>query len=175
MKKLSSPLLTCSFTVCGLNLERFLALMQQEEIPLEEVRRTGRRTLRCQCRTADFAAVTQIAADKGWRIREVRPERASAVWSSWKARPGLWVGMALALLMLLLGSQRIWRVEIVGAGAYQADIAAYLAEEGIRPGMLRAGLDATAWEEKLSWRYPETAWFHVYAAGTNGIDSDSAS
>ena len=128
MKKLSSPLLTCSFTVCGLNLERFLALMQQEEIPLEDVRRTGRRTLRCQCRTADFAAVTQIAADKGWRIREVRPERASAVWSSWKARPGLWVGMALALLMLLLGSQRIWRVEIVGAGAYQADIAAYLAE-----------------------------------------------
>ena len=165
MKKLSSPLLTCSFTVCGLNLERFLAVMQQEEIPLEDVRRTGRRTLRCQCRTADFAAVTQIAADKGWRIREVRPERASAVWSSWKARPGLWVGMALALLMLLLGSQRIWRVEIVGAGAYQADIAAYLAEEGIRPGMLRAGLDATAWEEKLSWRYPETAWFHVYAAG----------
>jgi len=56
-------------------------------------------------------------------------------------------------------------VEIVGAGAYQADIAAYLAEEGIRPGMLRAGLDAAAWEEKLSWRYPETAWFHVYAAG----------
>ena len=99
MKKLSSPLLTCSFTVCGLNLERFLALMQQEEIPLEDVRRTGRRTLRCQCRTADFAAVTQIAADKGWRIREVRPERASAVWSSWKARPGLWVGMVLALLM----------------------------------------------------------------------------
>ncbi|MFR5854795.1 MAG: sporulation protein YqfD [Lachnospiraceae bacterium] len=31
--------------------------------------------------------------------------------------------------------------------------------------MLRAGLDAAAWEEKLSWRYPETAWFHVYAAG----------
>ena len=101
MKKLSSPLLTCSFTVCGLNLERFLALMQQEEIPLEDVRRSGRRTLRCQCRTADFAAVTQIAADKGWRIREVRPERASAVWRSWKARPGLWVGMALALLMLV--------------------------------------------------------------------------
>ena len=45
--------------------------------------------------------MTQIAADKGWRIREVRPERASAVWSSCKARPGLWVGMALALLMLV--------------------------------------------------------------------------
>ncbi|MFR5854794.1 MAG: sporulation protein YqfD [Lachnospiraceae bacterium] len=134
MKKLSSPLLTCSFTVCGLNLERFLALMQQEEIPLEDVRRTGRRTLRCQCRTADFAAVTQIAADKGWRIREVRPERASAVWSSWKARPGLWVGMALALLMLLLGSQRIWRVEIVGAGPIRPISPPIWRRKGFAPG-----------------------------------------
>ena len=105
MKRLSSSLLTCSFTVCGLNLERFLAVMRQEEIPLEDVQRTGRRTLRCQCRMADFPAVTQIAADKGWRIREVRPERASAVWSRWKARPGLWIGTLLALLFLLAGSQ----------------------------------------------------------------------
>ena len=165
MKRLSSSLLTCSFTVCGLNLERFLAVMRQEEIPLEDVRRTGRRTLRCQCRTADFPTVTQIAADKGWRIREVRPERASAVWNRWRARPGLWIGAVLALLLLLAGSRKIWRVEVVGAGPYQADIAAYLAEEGVRPGMQRAGFDAAAWEEKLTWRYPETAWFHVYVSG----------
>ena len=165
MKRLSSSLLTCSFTVCGLNLERFLAVMRQEEIPLEDVRRTGRRTLRCQCRTADFPTVTQIAADKGWRIREVRPERASAVWNRWRARPGLWIGALLALLLLLAGSRKIWRVEVVGAGPYQADIAAYLAEEGVRPGMQRAGFDAAAWEEKLTWRYPETAWFHVYVSG----------
>ena len=165
MKRLLSSLLTCSFTVCGLNLERFLAVMRQEEIPLEDVRRTGRRTLRCQCRTADFPTVTQIAADKGWRIREVRPERASAVWNRWRARPGLWIGALLALLLLLAGSRKIWRVEVVGAGPYQADIAAYLAEEGVRPGMQRAGFDAAAWEEKLTWRYPETAWFHVYVSG----------
>ena len=165
MKRLSSSLLTCSFTVCGLNLERFLAVMRQEEITLEDVRRTGRRTLRCQCRTADFPTVTQIAADKGWRIREVRPERASAVWNRWRARPGLWIGALLALLLLLAGSRKIWRVEVVGAGPYQADIAAYLAEEGVRPGMQRAGFDAATWEEKLTWRYPETAWFHVYVSG----------
>ena len=165
MKRLSSSLLTCSFTVCGLNLERFLAVMRQEEIPLEDVRRTGHRTLRCQCRTADFPTVTQIAADKGWRIREVRPERASAVWNRWRARPGLWIGALLALLLLLAGSRKIWRGEVVGAGPYQADIAAYLAEEGVRPGMQRAGFDAAAWEEKLTWRYPETAWFHVYVSG----------
>lgn len=41
MKRLSSSLLTCSFTVCGLNLERFLAVMRQEEIPLEDVQRTA--------------------------------------------------------------------------------------------------------------------------------------
>lgn len=109
--------------------------------------------------------MTQIAADKGWRIREVRPERASAVWSRWKARPGLWIGTLLALLFLLAGSQRVWRVEIAGAGPYQADLAAYLAEEGIRPGMLRTGFDAAALEESLTWRYPETAWFHVYVSG----------
>lgn len=109
--------------------------------------------------------MTQIAADKGWRIREVRPERASAVWNRWKARPGLWIGTLLALLFLLAGSQRVWRVEIAGAGPYQADLAAYLAEEGVRPGMLRTGFDAAALEESLTWRYPETAWFHVYVSG----------
>lgn len=162
MKPLRLPYFTCEFTLSGLNLERFMNIMQKENMPLLAARRMDQRTLRCECYTADLPAVRTLAEEKGWRIQAESPRGFSAVFARLKARPGLWVGALLAAAVMIGASQFVWRVDIYGAGAYRADIAAFLKAEGLGVGSLKTQVDAARLEEQLLRRYPELAWFQVY-------------
>ena len=156
------PLCTHQFTLTGLNLERFLNLLSRQGVPVLTAQRIGPRTLECRCYSADVAAIQALAQEKGWRMENLRPAGLSAVVHRIRHRPGLLIGCVLTLMLLVVLSQFVWRVEVHQAGAYQADIAAYLAREGYGPGRLRSTVDASALESALTRRYPEVAWFHVY-------------
>ena len=150
-------------TVCGLNLERFINTMQKAGVPLLTVRRQDARTLVCECYSCDVRMLTHTAEEKGWRVSNSRPLRLSAAGAWLKSRPGILIGAALTVVLSAVLSQHIWLVRIDGAGAYRADIAAYLQQEGYAAGMRRADVDAVALESALMRRYPEVAWFRVYA------------
>ena len=159
------PLPDClhhQFTLTGLNLERFLNTLQKEGIALVSARRVDRRTLRCICRSADLEAIAVIAHEKGWRMEKAAPVGLGARLRRWLSRPGLMVGALLAAVLLAVAMRFVWVIHIVDAGPYQADIAAYLAEEGYRPGMSRQHTDAATLSLLLQRRYPQVAWFRVY-------------
>ena len=157
------PLCIHQFVLEGLNLERFLALMQKQEIPLLHVTRRDAKTLICRCYSADLTAVTALAGEKGWRISGIRAMGLSAFVQRMKKRPGIPVGLVLMLVLLSVLPRFIWRVEIRQAGPYHADISSFLTECGCRPGIPRTAVDAKKLEEQLLLRYPEIAWFQVYA------------
>lgn len=159
------PFCTHLFTVTGLNLERFINTMRKEGIALLGVRRTDRRTLVCRCHSADLPRVRALVEEKGWRISDIRPLGLSAVWAGMRKRPGIPVGLCLLAALAMTLSQFVWRVEIQNAGAYRAELSAYLQELGCVAGMPRSRVDAKELERELTYRYPEIAWFHVYASG----------
>ena len=162
MMRMRLPLFTHRFTLSGLNLERFLNLMQQKEIPLLSARRRDGRTLVCECYSADLNAISALAQEKGWRVEALCPLGLSALLVKMKKRPGIPVGIALMLLCTLVLSQFVWRIEVHQAGAYQADIASFLQQSGYHPGIPRKSVDARALENALVYRYPQIAWFHAY-------------
>lgn len=165
------PLCTHQFTLTGLNLERFLNLLSRQGVPVLSAQRIGPRTLHCRCYSADVAAIRLLAQQKGWRMENLRPAGLSALLHRIRRRPGLLIGSVLTLMLLAGLSQFVWRVEVHQAGAYQAEIAAYLAGEGYGPGRLRSTVDASALEAALTRRYPRAAWFHVYVRfGTLVVD-----
>ena len=159
------PLFTHRFVLCGLNLERFMNTLQRQGVPLLQASRRDRRTLEGVCYSADLPAVLALAEEKGWRVQETAPMQLSAALSWLARRPGVPVGAALALALMIILSQFVWQVEIHQAGPYRADMAAYLQENGYRPGLLRKRVDASALERALTERYPQIAWFHVYVHG----------
>lgn len=165
LKPIRLPNCTHRFTVNGLNLERFLNTMQKEEIPLLYALRSSLHAMSCLCYSADLPAVCAIAKEKGWRIEEICPQGFSSVWAWLRRRPGVPAGAAIALVLIFLLSGMIWKVEIDGAGAYQAEIASYLAETGCVAGTARSSIDVKELERKLTYRYPDIAWFHVYVSG----------
>lgn len=163
LKPVRLPFFTCHFTITGLNLERFMNAVQKENIPLLYVRREDRRTLCCGCYRADLARIRGLAQQKGWRLQNERPAQLAAALGWLARRPGIPVGVALMLALVGVLSGFVWRVEVHGAGPYRAEIAAYLEQSGYVPGTPRAGVDAAALERALTRRYPQIAWFHVYA------------
>ena len=162
VKSLRFPLCTHRFALSGLNLERFMNTAKKAGIPLLSVKRRDQRTLVCECYSADLPGLNRLAQEKGWRLQDTRPLGLSALLGALRRRPGIPIGLALAVALAIGLSQFVWRVEVHGAGAYQAEIASYLAEAGCKPGVPRARLDAQALESALTRRYPAIAWFHVY-------------
>lgn len=156
------PLFAHRFVISGLNLERFLNLMKQQEIPLFFLRRPNGRTLVCECRSLDLKRISALVQEKGWRMEEIQPVRLSAFLMRMKKRPGIPAGIVLALIGLMVVSQFIWRVQISGAGAYHAEMVSFLQESGYHAGVRKDSVDAKALESALVYRYPDIAWFHVY-------------
>jgi len=156
------PFGTHRFRISGLNLERFLNLMKQQGIPLRSVRRQEARALVCECCSADLPSIAALAQERGWKLDDITPLGLSALWQKMKKRPGVPVGIALMLVGMLICSQFVWRVEVQGAGAYQADVVSFLQESGYTAGIRRSRVDAKALESALTGRYPQIAWFHAY-------------
>lgn len=154
-----------AFVLRGLNLEKFLGLMQKENLPLYKVRRSDARTLEAVCRERDMEKIEKLAIEKGWRFEKGGRVGIGGAWDRIRARPGILIGAALALCLLTAALRFVWVVRIDGAGPYRADIAAYLRESGVGPGMPIARIDAKEWESLLTLRYPKVAWFHVYVSG----------
>ena len=153
------------FRLSGLNLERFINLMEREDVALFHVRRKGSRLLVCECYSADLGRISGIVDEKGWKMENVTPVGLSGLFGRLRARPGIPLGIALAFAAVIVLSQFVWQVEVVDAGAYQAEITDYLAQCGYRAGTPKRKVDAAALEADLTYRYPSLAWFHVHVRG----------
>ena len=162
LKAIRLPLCQHRFTLTGLNLERFLNAAQKEGIALSSVQRMDGRTLNCRCHSADLPRLSALAQEKGWRMEQTAPCGLSAAFERTKRRPGIPLGILLALVTVFGLSRFIWQVDIHNAGPYRAEISAYLQECGYRPGTLRSSVHAKEIEQALTLRYPDLAWFHVY-------------
>ncbi len=156
------PFFTHQFVLSGLNLERFINSLQKEKIPLLSVRRMDERTLKCECYSADIGAIEHLVSEKGWRILTKSPTQLSARFLKIKQRPGILIGIALAMVICSVLMQFVWRIQILDAGSYQADIAQFLQEEGYTVGIAKADINADELTQKLTRRYPDIAWFQVY-------------
>ena len=154
------------FTAEGLNIARFLRTAGESGVRLQDVRRSGPRRVAASVREADYPALQDLALRGGWRITPGR-RRGSGRVAEWLKNRWPLAGVLLCgIIALWLASHVMWRVEIIGAGAYDADIRAALEKQGIAPPMLRSRVDLGQLREALEWRYPRIAWFECGWRGT---------
>ena len=157
-----APYFHCRFELEGLNLERFLRLLADADISLYLAKRTGTRRMVCECHEADLPTIRALIAEKGWRLASVTPIRLAAVRRLLRRQWGIPVGCALMLAVVIALFQFVWRVEVLGAGAYRGELLAYLRERSIAVPTAKAALSPAALEAELYRRYPKIAWFSVY-------------
>lgn len=81
--------------------------------------------------------------------------------------PGFVLGTVLGLLLLVLSSLTVWRVEVTGNDAVSSyEIEAALAEAGLSVGSFTPGVDTAAVRTRFLKSLPSVAWVGVYVRGT---------
>ena len=165
MRRTSRPWLI-AITVEGLNLGRFLRRVGEEKIVLNKLRRQSSKRITALVCENTLPQVQKIALDGGWKLH-IGERKGAGHAAEWLRKRWLFVGMGMiAGASLFLCSQVMWRVEIVDAGTYQADISAALQDMGIAPPMLRFQVDVDHVRQELEWRYPRIAWMECGWRGT---------
>ncbi len=82
-------------------------------------------------------------------------------------RPGLCVGALLGLLLFVLSSLVVWRVEVIGNDTLgDGEIVSFLEEVGVGVGAFAPRIDGTKAKNALLLRYPELSFVSLYVRGT---------
>lgn len=142
----------------GLNLERFIRQAAAQGVELRDMERAGGRRLTASVDVKSLPLLREMADKGGWRLKVGRLVGAGRQLSRLRARLLLTAIAAVMLVLTWLGTQVMWHVQLVDAGAYTADIRQALLEMGIAAPMLRIQVDTAKIRDALEWRYPRIAW-----------------
>ncbi len=157
MRRLSRPWQT-RIAVTGVNLSRFIRLAGEKNIPLTALRRPSAKRFVALCREDDLPHLQALAESGGWTLSVGERTGLGRMADGLRARWLMWAGVAVAVLLMTLASRVVWRIEVEGAGPYDADVRAALNEMNVSAPMPRAAIDLGALRDALEWRYPRVAW-----------------
>nr|MBR4280768.1 sporulation protein YqfD [Clostridia bacterium] len=165
MRRLEHPW-AVSVIVEGLNLGRFVRNAGKQGIQLTGLRRTSPKCMTALVQEDQLQALQEITSAGGWKLTRGTPEGIGRIVQWTHGRWLLTAAVCIGVTALVVCSQIVWRIEIIGGGTYQADIAGAVSELGVRPPMLRRQLDIGALRDALEWRYPRLAWVECGWRGT---------
>lgn len=146
------------FTAEGLNLERFLTGAAEAGIRLTAVRRHEGRLVSGCVGHGDYARLAALAQQGGWQLTEGAQHGLGRLLQRMRQRWLLAAAVVLASAAVFAGTQVMWRIDVTGGGAYEADIRQALHELGVRAPMLRRQVEPRLLRDALEWRYPRIAW-----------------
>ena len=155
----------------GVNLEKLLREAPKCGVTLFSVRRVGARRIFARADTKALPALAALCASSGWAIETVRTDWITCALRFGRRRPLLPIGLALCVGLVWLSAQMVLAISIGHAGENVAEVRRVLADQGVRPGRLKAACSVDRLREELALRLPGLAFAGVrYAGSTMLID-----
>ncbi|MBR6524833.1 MAG: sporulation protein YqfD [Clostridia bacterium] len=155
------------FSLHGLQTEKLLNAAKRENIRLRCISRKQDRTLICQCPKDQYPAFCDLCRCCGCHLTPLPPPRLSGMAFALCRNKWFLAGFLLFSFLIIYSLRLIWTVDILHAGPYEGDIRAYLMEQQIGPGTVKADIPLAKIQSHLEWRYPECAWIKVSFKGTS--------
>ena len=146
------------YEIRGLGIERLLDGLQKAGIPLYDVRRVQAHCVRFSVPLDQCAQAEGFAADHGFSVAELPDSGSMRQLNQLKRRWLFLPLLTVAIAVLMLSLQFIWRIEVIDAGIYGGEVLQYLAEANIHPGVRKQAVDLHALTDGLQYRLPQIAW-----------------
>lgn len=145
--------------------ERFLNLTARRGINLWNTRPSDG-GLKGSMSLSDYRKIRPAARKAGVRLRVTKKRGLPFAAAKYKARRGLLAGAAAAAALVYFLSGFVWTVEINGTeNVSQSKILGVLAENGLRPGILRSSLDVSRIKRETLLDIEELGWLSVNLSG----------
>ena len=145
-------------TIEGLNLERLIRQAGQSGLNITGIRRMSHRCVAGLIPEDCLPAFTELAQKGGWRIMPGKRVGAGRVYDCMRKRGLLIAALAIAGIVCAVSTQVMWRIDVIGAGTYEADVYSALSEMQVRVPALRQSVNLRMIRDELEWRYPHVAW-----------------
>ena len=153
------------FTAQGGFPDLFLYECAKGGAVLENVRK-GTASVSARAAERYLPAVSAAAERAGMTLTVTRRTGLPPLLRRYQARVGIPIGLLLGALLLTLLSGRVWEITVTGQRQIGAEeIVDALAEEGVAPGALRAGIDAKETERRMIEKLPLLSWISVNLIG----------
>lgn len=115
---------------------------------------------------SDYRKIRPIAKRARVRTKISRKRGIPFIVYKYKGRPGIAVGAALGIVMLIILSQFVWSFKIVGAeGISEQKIVDALAERGVKVGAYKGGFDVEEVERSMLLELDGLTWMSINLLG----------
>ncbi len=154
----------------GLSLEKFINLAVSKGIHLWKIDRASYSTLTACINIEGFKKLRSVTRIVGCRVKILDKRGLPCLINRFKHRKMLVVGLVFFLIILYGLSSFIWNVEVEGTVKISPeDVMEHLAQNGIKPGAFKGGLNLLAIENRMIIDMPELLWISIQLKGTKAI------
>ncbi len=151
----------------GYFLEKFMNICTHRQILLWDIRRHKNNILTMKVSIKGFKLLRNVARKSRCRVRIVRKKGMPFLFNRYRRRKAFVAGAVIFVGLIYLMTSFIWSVEITGNEKMQtARIESLLALHGIKPGVLKYGIDTKKAVSDLMLDVEELSWVSIEVKGT---------
>ena len=158
-------LFSLRFRIKGLNMEKLINEARKRGLTLQMARREENRAVTVEASPRDHRAFKALCREMGYEIGPAEPLGLLWIFDRLKRRAGLWAGVLIGTALVVWCLGYVWQIRVENAGSYAGEVALFLEENGIRPGIRRNAVDLNALREGLEWRLPKVKWVRAEWSG----------
>ncbi len=159
-----------TFEIRGAYGEKFVTLCMKEQIELWEIRRVCPGIIRAKIFLFSKKRMEPLARKSGVTLEYGAAAGLPVFLKRYRFRPGLFLGLALYLILLVLLSRFVWSVEIPGADPIRAEkIKSVLLEEGFGVGSYVPSVDYKNLRYRLMLLSEDISFVSVNMEGCRAI------
>ena len=167
--------MTVTVWIEGINLEKLLREAARSGIALRCVTRLEGDRISAQVFWPQLKALRALCSRSGWQLCEVHADVWVRALRGVRARAALPAALALGAAAVFLSSQMILAVRIEHAMEHTGEVRRFLAENGVRPGRMKAAFSTDDLRARLNLAVPGLAFAGLsYEGSTLVVDCRGA-
>lgn len=151
----------------GYFLEKFINICTHRQILLWDINRSSNSAMVLKVSIKGFKLLKPICKKTGCRIRILRKKGVPFILNRYRKRKTFILGALIFVLLFYILTSFIWAIEITGNKKVDTQLLLdKLASEGVKPGVLKYGIDIDKVVNDMMLEVKELAWIGVVVKGT---------
>ncbi|HWP51447.1 MAG TPA: sporulation protein YqfD [Clostridia bacterium] len=157
---------TVTFLITGAFPEKLINLCLRNGLPVWGIKHLPE-GIEASTNAEHYHRLRPMARQTGTKVRIAKKSGLWVYRHRYRRRKGFLVGMLCAMLLLVVASQFVWRVDINGCIIIpEEELRAELEELGVKPGVWAAKIDARTLEQQLRLNDGRIAWIAINIVGS---------
>lgn len=151
----------------GVFLEKFINISMHRQIYLWNIQKKSRTSMTVNVSIKGFKMLRPVAKKARCKVKILDKSGLPFTLHRYKKRKAFVFGIAVFIILIYVMTSFIWAIEIKGNDRISTEIILEtLKSNGIKPGILKYGINTDELSQKMMMQIDELGWIGIYVKGT---------